>query len=379
MSNGGKLAIVHVLPRIAIGGLLRHLQAAEQLPSRFTHEIVSIFDMNDARGVEALKSPVNELKIPLAKYLDEQMVKDKLAKPFHHADLVHSYHMFSDFYAIPLAAELRRPVVRTVAGISQVAWLRPTERNLARTDWSADEIQRELLLEPAVSLTIAVSNETKHRLLAYGIPNSKLRLSYLGTDIPSADPRASEVSEDRASNIITLGFMHRLESFKAPPFLLAGLQKLQERNIRPRLLVVSHGHHAQAFLSEAKSARIDVIVFPPSTDIWDILPPMDCMLLTSESEGLPLLMLEAMARGIPVVANRVGGVTEAIENKVSGYLLDAADAKDLAMVLAHVFANPEERRAVAQVGKAVVQQRFKRSKHISDLQEIYETCAWNAR
>jgi glycosyltransferase involved in cell wall biosynthesis len=74
------------------------------------------------------------------------------------------------------------------------------------------------------------------------------------------------------------------------------------------------------------------------------------LLLTSDHEGLPTVVLEAMALGVPVVARAVGGIPEVIEHGVNGVLVDSADARDLASACVSVLESSAARERM--VGRA---------------------------
>ncbi len=80
--------------------------------------------------------------------------------------------------------------------------------------------------------------------------------------------------------------------------------------------------------------------------------------LMQSSELLGLSLLEAMASGTPVVASRLGGVPEIVEDGVSGYLVDPADPADLRHDLALLLGDPRRARRMGDNGRALVCERF---------------------
>jgi glycosyltransferase involved in cell wall biosynthesis len=86
-------------------------------------------------------------------------------------------------------------------------------------------------------------------------------------------------------------------------------------------------------------------------DVGDILREANIALLTSHSEGIPLVLIEAMAAGLPVVATAVGGVPELIDHDGQGLLCPAGDSERLATHLAQLVASPEQRARLGQEGR----------------------------
>src|SRR5262249_11031843 len=88
-------------------------------------------------------------------------------------------------------------------------------------------------------------------------------------------------------------------------------------------------------------------------------------------EGVPNAMLEAMASGLAVFATRHGGIPEAIENGVSGVLVNEGDHAELATALIHWTRLPEEMSRLSRAGAAAVAARFDLAAQVRVLEEIY--------
>lgn len=93
---------------------------------------------------------------------------------------------------------------------------------------------------------------------------------------------------------------------------------------------------------------------------------------TGDTEGLGVVLLEAMANGAPVVASRVGGITDVVVDGVSGYLVEPADSERLAEKLIAVLQHPEARMALGQQGQQWVQERFSWDRIASQTLQVYE-------
>ena len=85
---------------------------------------------------------------------------------------------------------------------------------------------------------------------------------------------------------------------------------------------------------------------------------MSAFLLTSESEGMPLSLLEAWAVGVPVAAFRVGGLPELIQAGETGYLADFGNVDQLAGHIVHLIEHPQEAQVIADRCREVVRRRF---------------------
>jgi glycosyltransferase involved in cell wall biosynthesis len=94
------------------------------------------------------------------------------------------------------------------------------------------------------------------------------------------------------------------------------------------------------------------------TDLDGFLPFLDLLVLPSYTEGLPNVVLEAFAAGIPVVATAVGGTPEVIEEGVSGYLVAPGDVPALTDRIGLLLASAERRRAMGRCARQRVREHF---------------------
>jgi glycosyltransferase involved in cell wall biosynthesis len=93
-------------------------------------------------------------------------------------------------------------------------------------------------------------------------------------------------------------------------------------------------------------------------DLDRLLPAADVLALPSLTEGLPNVVLEAMAAGVAVVASRVGGVPEVMDDGATGYLVPPADPAVLADRLGRLLRSEQERRALGAAGRRRVARHF---------------------
>jgi glycosyltransferase involved in cell wall biosynthesis len=107
------------------------------------------------------------------------------------------------------------------------------------------------------------------------------------------------------------------------------------------------------------------------TDISDLLPGFDVFVLPSITEGMPNAVLEAMAAGIPVVASRVGGVPEIVQDGETGLLVEPESPSDLACSLVRLGRNAPLRLALRQRALAVVTSRFNPQREVDETEAVY--------
>ncbi len=107
-------------------------------------------------------------------------------------------------------------------------------------------------------------------------------------------------------------------------------------------------------------------------DVPRMLSVMDIFLLTSLWEGLPRTIPQAMALGIPVIANRVGGIPEVIQEGVTGYLRQPGDIDNTAEVCTYLINHPIKRAEMGRKGRAFIENEFSLDVMIDQISALYE-------
>ena len=107
------------------------------------------------------------------------------------------------------------------------------------------------------------------------------------------------------------------------------------------------------------------------TDIPEIMRGLDCFVLPSRGEGISNTILEAMASAIPVVATRVGGNVELVEDGHTGRLVPDADPVALAQAIVNYFEDPATARRHGQAGRSCVEQNFSLDRMVDGYHELY--------
>ncbi len=101
----------------------------------------------------------------------------------------------------------------------------------------------------------------------------------------------------------------------------------------------------------------------------------DVFCLPSFAEGLPVVLMEAMATGRPVVATRIMGVPELVEEGVSGFLVTPGNVEELARALAKLSASPALRESMGQAGRRRVEEAFDAVRCAGQVAEVFDDMA----
>ena len=263
----------------------------------------------------------------------------------HGADLIHA-HMPKAHVLAGLAGCLTHlPVVATVHGMN----ITSHELGICRTTGSH---------------LITVCQEAFTQALAMGVPPDRLALIPNGVDLERFRPGAGgEVF--RAAIGVPLeaplvGFVGRLEPEKGPDLFLRAIAPLYHN--RPEVHFVMVGDGSMAGQLAALAAQLGLGERLHMTGHQDVTAEVygafDLLAQTSRSEGMPLVLLEAMACGVPAVVIAVGGVVEVIENETTGQITGAGDWEGVGIRVGHLLEQPDKLRAMSQAARRRAEEHF---------------------
>ncbi|MGS5086078.1 glycosyltransferase family 4 protein [Hydrogenophaga sp. A37] len=153
-------------------------------------------------------------------------------------------------------------------------------------------------------------------------------------------------------------FVGRLEERKGVNFLLDALALLKARGSDVRLKIVGNGPQKEALQSQTATLSLDAMVnFAGTKDevgVSEALRHADLLIVPSLSEGLPVVIMEALASGVPVVASAVDGIPELVRDGETGRLVPPADPQALANGIEQLLQDPGVRLRMGNAGRQLV-------------------------
>lgn len=184
-----------------------------------------------------------------------------------------------------------------------------------------------------------------------------------------------KIQEDHTTPAKHVGFVGRLEYQKDPFLFLDALELLPDYTAT----MVGGGSLESAVKQEIThrdlAKRVRQVGPLSHQESLEILSTFDVLLLTSRWEGLPLIVLEAMCAGVPVVAVNVSGLSEIIEHKKNGLLIDERSGQALAWAVRAAVENHELRAEMIDQARQHVRNRFSEENMLSEIQKIYAAMA----
>jgi glycosyltransferase involved in cell wall biosynthesis len=218
------------------------------------------------------------------------------------------------------------------------------------------------------------------------IPARAISVLYNGVDVSRyrqaspeerADARREFGIEDHA---LLVGVVGRLSPEKGGvDTLIRAVYSLRKERPDARLLIVGDGpvrgelEKSDALLQAGDRGEQSPVIFAGARqDIPRLLGAMDIFVLPSLNEALPIVILEAMAAGLPVIATRVGGVPEIVEDGVTGLLVTPGDEQKLLSALERLAGDHALRGGLAKAGYEQVRARFTIEQMVRSLEKIYD-------
>jgi glycosyltransferase involved in cell wall biosynthesis len=350
-----RLRIAHVTLGLDVGGLEKLLVefARHADRSRFDLHFISLTTKGPlASDIESQGWPVTSLEAPpglrpgitwkLARLLWRQRI-----------DIVHTHDERPNVYAVPAAR---------LVGVKRIFHTRHSQ--------AAHLSRRQRWLVRLVSLGndrfICISEDSARRAYAQGISKHRIRVLHNGIDLdrfaftgPSPDGPAVLVA--------------RLEPEKDVGTLLRAVEVIARRRPDFRLEIAGDGSCRPDLESLSDRLGLNGVVkfLGAVRDVPGLLARARLFVLPSLTEGISLTLLEAMARGLPVVATEVGGNPEVVAAGESGLLVAAAAPQSLAEAVLSLWTNEERCVGMGTAGRRRAEQHFDIRRMVAQYESMY--------
>jgi glycosyltransferase involved in cell wall biosynthesis len=286
--------------------------------------------------------------------------------------VVHT-HTYALRYAVPYMLCRRIPaMVHTVHNLA--------EREI---DWSGRLVHR-IAFRRGV-LPVAIASEVADSLRrVYGIDGFPLIPNGISVDAyrgPSSEGERWRNKEGFAPTDVLFVCVAGLRPQKNPALLLEGFHRGPASDPRAHLLFVGRGDLKAELERQigALGLRERVHLLGLRSDIPEILNAADVFVLSSDYEGNPLSVMEAMAAGKPMICTAVGGVPELVEDGECGLLVPQRDVKALAGAMRYMLESPEARKSMGEASARRAVERFDLRVMTEAYENLYRTAIAKSR
>ncbi len=367
-SRRGRARVVYMVHTLMVGGaedtvlnLVRHL------PTRFESMVCCIHDAGPI-GEEIRRTGTAVAVLGLTPGLrrpgDVNGIRRYLRET--HPDIVHTFLLTASLYGRLAAILARVPVVvgsemnvyehkRPVHVLAERLLMAGTDRVIAAAGSVREFYLRQIHADPAK--VDVVYNAVD---FAQGRPTISRREIRASLGLPADAKVAGVVGRLTRQK----GHRHLFEALASSP-ALADVQ----------LLVIGGGEDRDALerdaIAKGLSARVHFLGV--RRDVGNLLAAMDVFVLPSLWEGLPLALVHAMGAGVPVVASRVAGVPEVVDDGRTGLLVPPSDAPALGAALTRMFEDPALRERLGRDACLSVLPRFGVDRYVESMTSLYDT------
>lgn len=216
---------------------------------------------------------------------------------------------------------------------------------------------------------IAVSESVrKHDVNNFGVPSDRIKVIHNGIvidrfklPVPTLKEKSQLLGATLEEDEIIVGTVGMLRPQKNHELMLRAWAKLVSKCSVPlKLIIVGGGYERENLEKQRDSLGLTDSVFflGTRTDVPSLLKCFDILLMSSKYEGHPVGTLEAMASGLPVVATRVAGLRDVIQDGINGFLVEPENPEALVEGLEKLIFNVDLRGSMGRAGQRFVEEHF---------------------
>jgi glycosyltransferase involved in cell wall biosynthesis len=223
-----------------------------------------------------------------------------------------------------------------------------------------------------------VSDDLLEACLAAGVPAKNCILLENGIDTAEYTRQRTTAAAKAALRLPAEGFVigavGRLSGEKGFDVLIRSTQALVARGLDVKLVIVGEGGERANLERLACDLNISdrVRLAGWQADVRPYFEAMDVFALSSLREGLPNVLLEAMALEVPIVSTRVNGVPRLVQDGRNGFLVNAGDLDGLTTALAGMLKNACLRELFRNAGRRTVETRYNFAMRMQRLKRLYD-------
>ncbi|MGH7828211.1 MAG: glycosyltransferase [Candidatus Binatia bacterium] len=228
-------------------------------------------------------------------------------------------------------------------------------------------------------LFLPISACWQSKLIELGCPRQKILVHRMGIELQRYACAERSLRPNGAIKIVTIG---RLVEKKGIGYGIQAVSQLVRRWPQIEYRIIGDGRlkdKLQGLIRDLGVAeQVKLLGWKSREEIRGLLQESDILLAPSvtsddgDEEGIPVVLMEAAAYGRPVVSTRHSGISEAVRDGESGYLVPERDARALAEKLAYLVEHPNTRAAMGAAGRKQVETHYDIRKLNEQLERIYE-------
>lgn len=366
------VSVCHIASGDAWGGAETQIATLlKSLAQRNDMRVCAIV-LNDLRLAQELREAGIEIKVvpETTKSFPAIVRESALFLRGRRTQIIHSHRYKENLLAMLLGYRYPVRLVRTqhgqpepytgFSGLKQ-RFVYAIDRQIAR--YAADRV-------------ISVSSDLTRYLQSH-VANSKIAVVHNGISLDLVRSSFSKAEAKQSLFIRTdapvVGIATRLTAIKRLDLFVASAICVVKAIPTARFVVAGSGAQESILRELIRQADLEhqILLLGHRADIHDVMQAMDLMLLTSDHEGLPMAMLEAMALGVPIVSRKVGGIPEVIQDGVNGRLVDTDSPDELANVCTSLLLDEKLRAQLGANARRVVEENYSAERNAAEVVRLY--------
>jgi len=360
------MLVLHVVAPGEVGGLERVVQSLAQGQAHAGDDVhvAAVLDpgQEDHRLLGSLAAAgvgTHSIVVPSRAYWRERAAIVELCRRLR-PGIVHTHGYRPDLVDAGAARRLGIPTVTTVHGFTWGGWKHRLYERLQRRAYRRFDA------------VVAVSRPLVELLTRDGVPPHKVHVvqnAWLETT-PPLDRATARRALGLREDAFVIGWVGRLSAEKGPDVLLDALVKLTDLPVT--VSAVGDGPERRSLGLQASRFGVERLVRLHGTvpDAGRLFAAFDVFVLSSHTEGTPIVLFEAMPAGVPIVTARVGGVPDVVSSAEAA-LVPPADPVALAAAIRAVYHDPALARARAKRARVRLLTNFAVGRCISRYDAIY--------
>jgi glycosyltransferase involved in cell wall biosynthesis len=224
---------------------------------------------------------------------------------------------------------------------------------------------------------ITISEAIREVLIGQGVPPAKLTCVHSALDpAPFSVPcegGAFRREFGLSDNARVVGMAAQFIERKGHGTLLEAVPRILQRHPTTRFLLFGRGPLLGEMEARTRAAPWgEAVLFPGfREDLPSFLPCLDLLVHPATREGLGIILLQASASRVPIVASRAGGIPEAVVDGETGILVEPGNPEQLAEAVSNLLADPGRRRELGRAGRQRVEAEFSVEKMVGGSMEVY--------
>ncbi|MFC1570491.1 glycosyltransferase family 4 protein [Candidatus Omnitrophota bacterium] len=234
------------------------------------------------------------------------------------------------------------------------------------------------LLARLVAKIVVISKAVGRRFDWLKNKEEKVGVIYNGIDLDRFNPAINgdkiRAELHLSSGGLLVGTVGRMDWYKAQQYFLQAAKEVTETITDAHFIVVGDGEHRKRLEDLTRQLDLDrnVTFLGNREDVPQILASLDLFVLSSVSEGFGRSAAEAMACGKAVVATKVGGLQEVVDDGISGFLVPPKDPAALSKAIIALLKDKEKSQRMGMAGRKRAEELFDIKKNVKETEELYE-------